>query len=250
MPDSIKHPPLPGLITVGDGLEPVFDALGRDLAACALDCVKAFGDFHLALSGGSTPLPFYERLARAPRYRELPWSKTHLWIVDERRVPFDDERSNWRGIAKAFAGSPIPEDQRHPIPATAPDAAERYEAELRAALGRRPRGEDRLDLVILGMGEDGHTASLFPQTAVLGERARLVSACEGPGGGSPPRVTMTYPLLNASRRIAVLVTGAGKAATLARVAKGDEDEYALPIKGIMPRAGELRWYLDRAACGQ
>lgn len=249
MPDPIKTPPLPGLVTVGDGLEAVFDALGRDLAAAARECVDAYGDFHLALSGGSTPLPFYERLAAEPRFRGIPWSRTHLWTVDERRVPFDDERSNWRAIAKALASAPVPAEQRHPIPADAADAAERYEAELRSALGRRPRGEDRLDFVVLGMGADGHTASLFPRTAVLGESERLVGECEGPGAGAPPRVTMTYPLLNSARRVAILVTGTAKAATLARVAAGSGDARELPVKGIAPRPGELRWYLDRAACG-
>ncbi len=99
------------------------------------------------------------------------------------------------------------------------------------------------------MGDNGHTASLFPETAVLNEQILWVSYCDGPTVTPPPRVTMTYPLLNSARVIVPLVMGANKADMLARVATGREDFHALPIKGIKPTRGELVWYLDRAACG-
>ncbi len=250
-PDTaIAAPPLPGSVLTADTAERLHERLAADLIAQALNCVHQFGDYHLALSGGGTPMPFYERLMTDPNYRLMPWRRTHLWIVDERRVPFEDPKSNYRHIREIIVDhSDIPATQVHPILATDPDAPAQYERSLREALGWRERGHDRLDFVLLGMGDNGHTASLFPGTPVLDERVRWVSTCEGPTVTPPPRVTMTYPLLNAARFVGVLVVGAGKAAMISRVARGGDDYHALPIKGIRPHAGELRWYLDRAACG-
>lgn len=247
---EIRTPPLPGTVMAADTAERLHERLAADLISQALNCVHQFGDYHLALSGGSTPLPFYERLMTDPNYRLMPWRRTHLWIVDERRVPFDDEKSNYRHIHDIIVDhSDIPASQVHPIPAMEEDAPARYERALREALGWRERGQDRLDFVLLGMGDNGHTASLFPLTAVLDERVRWVGTCEGPTVTPPPRVTMTYPLINSARFVAVLVVGANKAEMIRRVATGNDDFHALPIKGIRPHAGELRWYLDRAACG-
>lgn len=250
-PDSeIPAPALPGTVMTADTAERLHERLAADLIAQALNCVHQFGDYHLALSGGGTPMPFYERLMTDPNYRLMPWRRTHLWIVDERRVPFEDEKNNYRHIHEIIVDhSDIPAAQVHPILAMEEDAPARYERALRESLGWRERGQDRLDFVLLGMGDNGHTASLFPQTTVLDERVRWVSTCEGPTVTPPPRVTMTYPLINAARFVGVLVTGANKAAMIERVATGKDDYHALPIKGIHPAAGELRWYLDRAACG-
>ncbi|MBX3356545.1 MAG: 6-phosphogluconolactonase [Phycisphaeraceae bacterium] len=246
----IITPALPGGVFAANTPERLHERLAGDLIAHALNCVRQLGDFHLALSGGGTPLPFYERLMTDPNYRSMPWRRTHLWIVDERRVPFEDEKSNYRHIHEIIVEhSDIPADQVHPMLAMEEDAAARYERSLREALGWRERGQDRLDFVLLGMGDNGHTASLFPETEVLNERERWVGICDGPTVTPPPRVTMTYPLLNAARFIAVLVVGANKASMISRVATGSDDYHALPIKGIHPVAGEMRWYLDRAACG-
>ena len=238
-------PPLPGRVVVRADRESVCEALGTDLLAAAHDAVARRGVFHLAVSGGSTPFPFYQSLMTDPMYRSLPWERTHLWIVDERRVAFDDDKSNWGKIAEIFCGhSGMPDSQVHPMEATHADAAASYETLLRAQLGAM----GSLDFVILGMGDNGHTASLFPHTSVLDERTRWIGDCDGPTVTPPARVTMTYPLINAARAKAVLVVGNSKAEMIARVATGSDDLHELPIKGIGPSAS-VTWYLDRAACG-
>lgn len=265
-------PRLPGTVIVREDLDGLLDAMAADLLVHANNCVRAFGDFHLALSGGSTPTPFYRRLMIDPGLREFPWKRTHLWIVDERRVAFDDERSNFTMISELIGDhAGIPGEQVHPIFALADDADAAYERTLRETLAWREPGHDRLDYVLLGMGADGHTASLFPRSPALtdpsGPNHRLVRINSGQGVTPPDRVTMTFTLLNASRFIAVMVTGAGKRAAVARVSAtaarlssgpvlSDADRGLiadLPILGIRPLAGpggggELRWYLDDDAC--
>lgn len=247
---AIPAPPLPGQVVTARTADELIDLLAADLVVHGENCVRQFGDFHLALSGGSTPAPLYERLMYDPNYRRLPWRRTHLWIVDERCVPFDDPASNFRMIDETIVDhADIPKEQVHPIFAMSPTADDDYEAALREHLAWREKGQDRLDYVLLGMGADGHTASLFPHTSPLEERSRLVrfNVCEAVK--PPKRVTMTYPLINAARFIAVLATGRSKAATIHRVAAGDEGPQELPIKGIAPLNGELKWYLDAEACG-
>lgn len=256
-------PALPGTVVVRETLDEVIDAVAADLMLQAAACVRAFGDFQLALSGGSTPLPLYLRLMYDPNCRQLPWTRTHLWQVDERRVPPDDDRSNFKAISEIIgAHSGIPQEQMHPIPAMAPDADVLYQRTLQEVLGWREKGQDRLDVVVLGMGADGHTASLFPHSPALHEapgEPRLVRINSGPSVTPPDRVTITFRLLNASRMIAVLVTGEGKRETVARVARAaansqrgaagpGESVDDLPVLGVRPLGGELRWYLDYAAC--
>lgn len=253
------RPALPGTVIVRDGVDDVVSAIASDLFIHAMNCVRAFGDFHLALSGGSTPVPLYTRLMTDPNYREMPWKRTHLWIVDERRVPFDDERSNFKMVSEIIADhADIPPEQVHPMFAMADDAADAYQQKLQEVLGWRERGQDRLDFVLLGMGSDGHTASLFPHSPALREEldehpstGRLVRINAGANVTPPDRVTMTLRLLNASRFLAVMVTGEGKRAMVSRIASPSGAGPAdLPVLGLKPLAGELRWYLDRAACPQ
>lgn len=243
-------PALPGKVIVRADDEDLHHALGSDLLVHAHNCVRQFGDFHLALSGGSTPLPFYRRLMVDPMFREFPWKRTHIWLVDERRVPVTDERSNWAQIAAILLDhSDIPAAHAHAVDATAVDAATRYEKELQAALAWREKGHDRLDFVLLGMGDDGHTASLFPHSPALAAGEHLVAINSGPTVTPPDRVTMTYKAINSARFIGVLVTGARKRQAIARALKGG-DPADMPILGVAPlgAAGELRWYLDLAAC--
>lgn len=248
-------PKLPGTVVVRETADEVVDAIAADLLIQAHQCVRTFGDFHLALSGGSTPVPLYMRLMYDPAYRELPWRRTHLWIVDERRVPFDDDRSNFKMINEIIGDhSDIPREQIHPIYAMADDADEQYQRTLQDTLGWREKGQDRLDYVLLGMGADGHTASLFPHSPALREREALVTINAGPTVTPPDRVTMTYRLLNASRFLSVMVTGGSKRPALTRVesswraSRAAADAEELPILGIRPVGGELRWYLDYEAC--
>ena len=247
--EIVEHPPLPGRVVAAPDVDRLIDTLAADIVAQAMNCVRNLGDFHLALSGGSTPLPLYERLMYDPNCRPLPWRRTHLWIVDERRVPYDDDRSNFRAIRETIVDhSDIPPEQVHPIPTGIDAPAEAYERTLRETLVWREKGQDRLDFVLLGMGADGHTASLFPHHAALREDQHLVRDVNGPHTTPPDRVTMTYPLLNSARVVGVMACGTAKAATIQRVATGTESFEELPIKGIHPVGGELRWYLDGAAC--
>lgn len=242
-------PDLPGRVIVRADDEDLHHALGADLLVHAQNCVRQFGDFHLALSGGSTPIPFYRRLMVDPMFRDFPWKRTHIWLVDERRVPLTDDRSNWAQIASILLDhSDIPATHAHAMDATAVDADTRYEQELQSALAWREKGHDRLDFVLLGMGDDGHTASLFPHSPALRERDRLVVINAGPSVTPPDRVTLTYKAINAARFIGVLVTGAKKQQAIARAVDGG-DPSDIPILGVEPvGSGELRWYLDRAAC--
>lgn len=254
-------PKLPGAAVLRPTADDAIDALAAEMMLHAQICVRQFGGFHMALSGGSTPIPLYERLMIDPALRSFPWEASHIWIVDERRVPFADEKSNFRVINEILGDhSGIPASHIHPIYATNPDADTAYELELRRHLGQRAHGNERLDFVLLGMGSDGHTASLFPHSPALatGQRPpRLVRINDGPAVTPPDRVTMTYDLINASRFIAVLVTGAGKRPMLSRIAAaaaagdpGPQHPLAqeIPILGIRPVAGVQRWYLDHAAC--
>ena len=248
---ELVGPPLPGEVFVAETTDKLIDLLTAELVVQATACVRQFGDFELALSGGATPQPLYERLMYDPNCRQLPWQRTHLWLVDERCVPLDDERSNFRMINETIVEhSGIPREQVHPIDALSETADDEYEAELREVLQWRHRGEDRLDFVLLGMGADGHTASLFPYHDVLSERHRLVRCVEADSADPPRRVTMTLPLINAARMVAILVTGSEKAETISRIAQGDAPMEALPITGVRPAHGELKWFLDAAACAE
>jgi len=248
-PARPSGPKLPGRVVVRETAESLVDAIAADLLFQAQACVRAFGDFHLALSGGSTPQPLYRRLMYDPRYRDLPWKRTHLWIVDERRVPFEDDQSNFRMIRELIVDhSDVPPEQVHAIFPLADDAAERYERELIETLSWREKGHDRLDFLLLGLGDDGHTASLFPNSPALASNGRLVLVNDGPHVTPPDRVTMTLRLINGGRLVGVMVTGEKKREAVGRLAAGGESVASLPSMGLRPVGGELRWYLDGAAC--
>jgi len=200
--------------------------------------------FAVSLAGGSTPRRMYELLASAERAR-FPWDRVHWFFGDERLVPHDDPDSNVRMVREAmFSSAPIPAESVHPIAwAESPEtAAQDYEQMLQAWYGggeldpRRPL----FDVVLLGLGDDGHTASLFPGTAALSERTRWTAPVIG--AMPQPRITLTYPALECSRAVAFLVSGAGKREALRRIWRGDD----LPAARLRPQ-GELIWFVDRAA---
>lgn len=243
---SPEPPPLSGRVEVGIDADDAYERLGKALLLAAHNCVREYGSFQLALSGGSTPFPLYRRLMVDPMFRALPWEHTHLWIVDERRAPETDDTNNFKHINELIVEhTDILDSAVHPIPVGAGlNAASEYERSLRRVLGERGEEEARLDFVMLGMGDNGHTASLFPHTQVLHETEHWVGNCFGPSVTPPDRVTMTYPLLNDARHVAFLVLGSAKASMIHRVAHGDDSFEELPVKAINPSRGELVWYLD------
>ena len=201
----------------------------------------------LALSGGSTPRAAYERLAAL----DLDWSRCTLWFGDERCVPPDDERSNF-GMVRAALLDRLPAGDgpavRRIRGELGPDeGAAAYERELRDAFGDGP---PRLDLVLLGIGPDGHCASLFPNDPALGERRR--SAVGVPRAGLPPfvpRVTLTLPAINAAREVVFLIAGAEKADAVAR-AFGGEPTPEVPASLVRPSSGRLELLVDAAAAAR
>jgi 6-phosphogluconolactonase len=223
------------------------EALAQRVAAWLLArALASNGRFTLALAGGSTPRRLYEILATAP-YAAFPWARTHVFWGDERCVPQDDALSNFAMAHDALlAAVPIPPANIHPAYAGGPPdaAAAAYQATLRAYYGGAQLMADRplFDVTLLGLGPDGHTASLFPGTAALQERAAWVTAVTD--HVPQPRLTLTYPALAASAVAAFLVAGAAKAPPLRRVLAGDA---ALPASSVT--AGQVIWFTDAAAMG-
>jgi 6-phosphogluconolactonase len=213
---------------------------------CAL-AKASDGVFSVCLSGGSTPRRLYERLATPAIASRFPWRRTHWFWGDERYVPHDDSASNYRLAHDAFLSRvAIPIDNIHAIPTAvvSPDkAAAAYEATLKRFHGTTLLAPNwpLFDVTFLGIGEDGHTASLFPGHAALRETRRWVVAVVGPK--SVPRITLTLPALDSSRNVAFLVSGGGKREVLARARAGDS---ALPAAMVCP-VGRLHWFSDRAA---
>ncbi|MCW5734716.1 MAG: 6-phosphogluconolactonase [Enhydrobacter sp.] len=222
------------------------DALARraaDLMVAA--AVAKDGPFAVALSGGSTPKRLYQLLSAM----SFPWARTHWFWGDERFVSADDPASNYRMTREALLSHvPVPADQIHPVPTTGlnpEEAAAQYEATLKAFHGAQHLAPDRplFDVVLLGLGTDGHTASLFPGKPMLDERRRWVGATDDPHGA--PRITLTYPALESSRETIFLVAGLDKRDRLREVLAADG---RLPAARLQPQ-GTLRFLADRAAAG-
>ncbi|HEX5998342.1 MAG TPA: 6-phosphogluconolactonase [Hyphomicrobiaceae bacterium] len=205
------------------------------------------GQFRVALSGGSTPRRLYELLS-VPPYREaFPWKRTHWFWGDERFVSRNSPESNYRMAREAMlAHAPVPAGNIHPIPTegvTPQEAALSYERELKTVYGAATLSPDRplFDVTFLGLGTEGHIASLFPGTAILSERSSWVGAVIG--AKPEPRITLTYPALESSRSVAFLVAGAAKRPVVERLLEGDPD---LPATHLHPR-GTLHIFVDHAA---
>ncbi len=215
------------------------DAAARWTAGRITAAVAARHACYLALAGGDTPRGCYERLAEPPYSDGLPWRSVFLYWSDERQVPLDDPASNY-AMAKAalLDHVPIPPQQifplvRDPVPTL-----------LRLPVDRA--GLPRFDIIHLGMGEDGHTASLFPGSPALEERHALVYYVHDAPKPPPDRVTLTLPVINAAGAVLLMVQGASKREALARVLQRDP---ALPASRVKPIDGELQFIVDRAAIG-
>jgi 6-phosphogluconolactonase len=206
----------------------------------------------LALSGGSTPEPLYELLGTDPWRAQVNWPDTQVFLADERFVPADDPQSNYRMIRETLLMHvPIPEGNVHPVPTeseSAEQAAAVYEQTIKTVLGGRENDIPRFDLSLLGMGDNGHTASLFPGSPLLQESKRLV-ASEYVAEVKMWRITMTLPLINRARLIIFLVSGAKKAQVLREVL-AEHPQTTYPARLVRPVDGTLQWLVDRAAMGQ
>ena len=266
------------------------DAESLSVAAAAVvvaearRAVKRTGRFTIALSGGSTPKPVYELLATPPMAKLVPWEATHVFWGDERCVELTDPRSNERMAHQALLDhAPIPARQLHPMRCAGLDGAGALEAAQPESLARRAADEyERLlrdffagdpgtgavaggatragiDLILLGIGDNGHTASLFPGSEVLDEQERWVAAAyESPATAAATsgtgerlwRVTLTAPFINRAGLALFIVSGASKAPIVKEVIEGDSDPRVLPARLIRPAAGRLWWLLDEEAASR
>lgn len=197
----------------------------------------------IALSGGSTPQPLYAALAGA----DLPWQQIQIFWGDERYVAATDSDSNYGMTKRVWLDLvPIPAANIHPMPtglAQPQLAADDYDRQIVAHFGSEAGSIPVFDIILLGMGDDGHTASLFPHTAALSVRDRLVTLGDKDG---QPRLTLTFPIINQARSVIFLISGASKQTALAEIFSPTGDPTAYPSRGVAPQ-GELLWLLDAAA---
>lgn len=235
-------------VRIGEDLQATAAAAADRWEALAAQAIRERGAFHVALAGGSTPRALYRLLATLPRRQRTDWRAVRIWFGDERCVPPDHPDSNYR-MARETLLSPLdfPSARVHRMhgeddPLT---AASEYEALLRRHLPRadRPLAPPRLDLVLLGLGGDGHIASLFPGTAILDEESSLAAAVFVPQL-SAWRISLTYPTIDAARQVMMLVAGADKADIVAAAFGARAADY--PVGRLRPGAG-IEWYLDSAA---
>lgn len=226
-------------------LDALADAACERVCNRAWSCVQEHGRFTLALSGGSTPRALYTRLAQHP---ELPWDQIELCFGDERTVPPDHPDSNARMAAETLTEqSFVPAGRVHRMRGELPplEAAADYERTLRSVFGTHA-GFPRFDMVLLGLGPDGHTASLFPHTPALTERHAWVLA-NPVEKLQTQRLTLSYPVLNAAAELLFLVAGADKAWALHEVLEGTASEQHVPARGIHPQNGRVAFLVDGAA---
>jgi 6-phosphogluconolactonase len=212
----------------------------------ACEAVASRGVFTVALSGGSTPVDLYRRLSAEPE--NLPWQNTHMFLVDERAVPFEDTESNY-GMIKESLLDPMGISERnvHRIPVDLGDAefsASEYEKRIKGFFGLEEGELPRFDLIILGMGKDGHTASLFPGTGTALERRKLAVPVKG-RSIMHERVSITLPVINNALNVVFLVSGPEKAETLKRVL--EDDDLTLPAAQVTPESSDPVFLADKAA---
>ena len=238
-------------ICIFDGIDPLIWAAATRFEELARVRAIEKKPFAAALSGGSTPKPLYELLGSPTFAGRVRWPNVHLFQVDERCVPPEDLQSNYRMIRRALLESaPLPPENFHRMAAERPDreqAASEYAGEMARVLAPAATEFPQLDLIFLGMGNDGHTASLFPGSAALNERAAWVTPNFAPELNTF-RLTLTLPVLNAAARVIFLVAGKDKAETLRQVLEGPAGIF--PAQLIQPVNGQVSWFLDESAARQ
>jgi 6-phosphogluconolactonase len=227
----------------------LFGAAAEEVVQTAKHAVAARGRFTIALSGGSTPKSLFNLLATNAK-NVLPWESMFFFWGDERHVPPTDAESNYRMAEETMLSKvPVPAGNVFRVPAENPDAAAAaaaYEETIQKFFALEPGKFPRFDLILLGMGPDGHTASLFPGTAGLQEKSRLVIA-NWVEKFKTHRITFTLPVLNAAQTVMFLISGTDKAEALKAVLEGDAPGEQYPSKLVKPTDGKLIWLIDRAA---
>jgi len=240
---------VPGqLVAVKDAASVARDAASR-MAKTLRTAIAQTGRARVALSGGNTPRDTYTELARQPG---VDWTKVEIFWVDERAVPPTDERSNYRWArATLLDGAGVDAKRVHRMPAEGPDleaAAREYEALLRAKVDLDDEGVPAFDVVTLGVGEDGHTASLFPDEGTVDIQDRWVASVPAKGAREA-RLTLTPPVIEHARNVLILVVGAGKRPAIERVWAAQGDVHATPARVVRGCRGAVTWIIDRAAGG-
>jgi len=235
-----------GLIERFPDAETLSRAAAERFAGMARGAAGARGRFSALLAGGETPRRTYELLAAEPLRGRVPWGAVHLFWGDERCVPPDSPNSNY-GMARKSLIDHVPLDPEHVHPVrwdlSPEDAAAAYEGEIKAFF---PGGPPRFDLALLGLGADGHTASLLPGSPAAAETVRWTAVAKRPGEAFS-RVTVTPPLLNRAATVLFLVSGAGKAEVLRTLLEGGDAAARYPASLVRPVSGDLRWLVDEAA---
>ena len=228
----------------------LFHAAAEEFIRLARAAIGAQGRFTVALSGGSTPKALYSLLAAS--YPDFAWNRIFLFFGDERHVPPTDPESNYRMVNESLlAKIAIPPENVFRVPAENPDAAAAasdYEAQLRRFFELQPGEFPRFDLILLGLGPDGHTASLFPDSLALDEQSRLVVA-NWVTKFNAYRITFTFPVLNHAAEVMFMASGAEKADMLRQVLEG-KNIPPLPSQRVQPSDGKLLWLLDEAAAAK
>jgi len=213
----------------------------------ATKAIREHGFFTVALTGGATPKPLYRLLSEPARYKGLDWSRVQVFIGDERVVPHDHADSNYRMASETLlAHVPVPAENIHPMQTDGPvdEVAQDYARQLQGLLPLDESGIPVFDLIMLGIGADGHTASLFPQTDILSEHEKWVAAVYVDKLASW-RISLTYPVLNHAKTIMVLASGENKAKVVQQVMTKPDDKV-FPVQAIEAK-GEMHWFVDAAA---
>lgn len=237
-------------IQVFDDVAALARAAAEEVIRVLSDAARNQGRATIALSGGSTPKALYRLLADDPFRGRMPWSAIHFFWGDERHVPPDHEESNYRMVREAMLDLvPVPPENVHRIRAEEKDAeraATEHEAELRSFFALKAGAWPRFDLVLMGLGPEGHTASLFPGSPAITESSRLVVA-PWVEAHDTFRITMTPPVFNHGAEVLFLVSGEEKAPAVHAVLEGERDPGLVPAQVVSPVEGKLLWMLDRAA---
>ncbi len=237
------------IMTVADSVE-LADLTVKYLINYAKQAIERRGVFRVAISGGSTPVRFFEKLSNASVYSKIQWEKVHIFWVDERCVPPSSEASNFGLATDTFLlDIPIPGENIHRVTGELQnyaDAVDEYEQTIRSVFKITKGQLPEFDLIILGMGSDGHIGSILPNTYTLFDTDDLVSAVYRMNGDYN-RITLTIPVMKEARRILILVSGENKAQIMADVFRTDPDPVRYPVHALWPVLHKVRWLTDRPA---